>query len=430
MNRFFPAWTSFFAGRFFKTKRKEKGQASSILSVLGLSIGIMALISVIGVMNGFQQNFIDNILDIGSFHIQIRSEKIDDKLLNEIRSSKLVTSVMESGDVDTLISSPYSDSQGVSIKLVPKGFDQIDTSMTNAMELVQGSLTLDDSHSILLGQRLAYYLGVTVGDPVNLVIYKTSSRLSFGKETQEFTVRGTFKTGYLDYDAGLALISLDDGYQYFINPKQTYIGVKLINSNLDHTFIRNNQWDGVQISSWRDFNKSFFGALRMEKTMMLLLVGLIFLVVGFNIYHSMTRSVLERSEEIAILRAIGVVPKSIQGIFLWEGLLIGGMSALIGTGLGLFIGININEIFLLAENLSGIFTALINPLLIGLGQQAIEPLDFYSSGIFYTNGIPCHFHFGEVFFITLLGVSAAWIASYCAARKVSELQTMEILRNE
>ena len=103
------------------------------------------------------------------------------------------------------------------------------------------------------------------------------------------------------------------------------------------------------MESWRTYNKSFFDALFMEKLMMMVLVGLIFIVVGFNVYHSLRRSVHERMEEIAVLKAVGVPPGRIQAIFVLEGLIIGVSGALGGLVAGLLVAMNVNGVFALVE---------------------------------------------------------------------------------
>jgi len=427
-NKYFPTWTLYFARRFLNTKRKEKGHTSSLLSIAGVTIGIASLISVIGVMNGFQNNFINNILEVGSFHLQIQAPLKDD-LEEGLSQNKSIRSFSPSGDIETLIGSRFSDSRGVAIKGFPEDIFDRDPGLAKALTLIQGRLEIQEG-GILLGHRLAQSLGVTIGDQVTLVIYKTKSPLGFGRETKSFTLAGTFRTGYLDYDRGLGLISLEDARDYFLTEEQIYIGVKLKNPNHFKRLLQSALLRDLEVYSWKDFNKSFFGALRMEKLMMFFLIGLIFLVVGFNIHHNMTRSVLERSEEIAILRALGVTPPAIQGIFLWEGIIIGALSGFMGAALGLLLGNNINQVFVLSENIVNQLIVLINQVFGILRLPFIDSVDFYSSGLFYIDGIPCEFYFSEVFLITLLGVSSAWAASYFAARKVSELKTMEILRNE
>ena len=104
-----------------------------------------------------------------------------------------------------------------------------------------------------------------------------------------------------------------------------------------------------KIESWRDYNRAFFGALRTEKTVMMLLIGLIFLVVGVNIFHSMRRAVAERTEDIAVLKAMGAGPDELGRVFVIDGLAIGAGGALVGLVVGLLIAVNVNEVFSLVE---------------------------------------------------------------------------------
>jgi lipoprotein-releasing system permease protein len=179
--------------------------------------------------------------------------------------------------------------------------------------------------------------------------------------------------------------------------------------------------------SWRAFNRSIFGALRLEKTLMMLLVGLIFVVVGGNIYQSLRRSVVERTEEIAVLKALGAPPASIRTVFTLEGLLIGVLGGVIGVTLGLLVSENVNGVFALAEWTVNAVTGALQLLggAIGEGRFTI-----FSPAYFYITEVPTRAVLWETVGIFLFAMVSATAAAYFASFRVARIKPAEVLRNE
>jgi lipoprotein-releasing system permease protein len=188
---------------------------------------------------------------------------------------------------------------------------------------------------------------------------------------------------------------------------------------------------GWSVESWRRYNRSFFDALFMEKLMMMLLVGLIFVVVGFNVYHSLRRTVFEKMEEIAVLKAIGVPPLEIQGIFVLEGLLIGCAGAAAGLLLGLLLSVNIDAVFAVVETF-------VNAAL-AAGSAVLSPLfpveggggfSSFSPMYFYLTSVPSRVLPREAFLVVFFALLACGGAAWAASRAVSRFRPAEVLRNE
>jgi lipoprotein-releasing system permease protein len=170
------------------------------------------------------------------------------------------------------------------------------------------------------------------------------------------------------------------------------------------------------ITTWREFNRGIFGALRMEKSMMVFLVGLIFLVVAGNIYQLLKRSILERSEEIAILRAIGAGAGELRLVFVLEGWLIGVIGTVVGISLGLFISGTVNELFAILEWVTRT-----------LGDRGIR---VFSPAYFYIEEIPREIAPGELLAIAVGAIGVSVAAARWAAAAVVRVHPMELLRNE
>ncbi|MBN2444949.1 MAG: ABC transporter permease, partial [Spirochaetales bacterium] len=320
--------------RYFKETRRSKKTASSILSITGIAVGVMTLTSVIGVMNGFQLSFIEPILNIGSYHIQISNgPEIDEESLEAIRAI---------GDVTAIV--PFIESQALIegktaciVRGIPKNILASDPSFKNSFDLeyyeMPDEYTLNDEDSILIGNQLSLHTGLRKGDFVSVTTFG-------GNWSSKKRVTGIFQTWYYDIDKTWVFVSLETAKEFYkdeITPPLVY-GVKIKNRFSDGAVlhkIKNILKKGYTITSWREFNRNFFGALLMEKILMMVLVGLIFIVVGFNIFHSLKRSVYERREEIALLKALGASPGSIKNIFIFEGVLIGILGCIFGILLGL-----------------------------------------------------------------------------------------------
>jgi lipoprotein-releasing system permease protein len=188
---------------------------------------------------------------------------------------------------------------------------------------------------------------------------------------------------------------------------------------------------GFSVESWRTYNKAFFDALFMEKLMMMVLVGLIFLVVGFNVYHSLRRSVFERMEEIGVLKAIGVPPGRIQAIFVLEGLFIGAAGAAAGLLAGLLLSVNVNEVFAGVERLVSWALGAVRLLTLPfVSNPAGARFRIFSPNVFYLSKIPSHVYLREAFMISAFAVVACAGAAWAASRAVSRFRPSEVLRYE
>ncbi|MCF6334662.1 MAG: FtsX-like permease family protein, partial [Spirochaetales bacterium] len=187
---------------------------------------------------------------------------------------------------------------------------------------------------------------------------------------------------------------------------------------------------GYSVISWREFNSSFFGALKTEKTAMLLVIGLIFIVVGVNIKHSLERSVVERREEIGIMISLGAAPGKIKTIFVIEGFLIGLAGSIIGLIFGLFITENINMLFSLFESTVSLFVNILQIIITPFSKEGLSPVSVFSGASFYISEVPVRVVYSELLFIFLFAVLSSTLAAYYASKMVSLYKPSEVLRYE
>lgn len=432
-------WVFFIAARYFRSKRKDKNLAPSALSVLGIAVGVMTLISVLAVMNGFQLGFIEDILEISSYHLRIEPEKgvISQNKLSELRQLGEVRAVLPFVDFQTLIQGTYSSLDACFIRGVPPNTPELDGGFIEQLNLAAGSFDLTEADTIVIGKEMANALGVGIGNTVQLVSLAGGSFSVLTPENMEFTITGIFQSGYYDFDKTLCFISLESANRFTDVQNQMTFGVKIYNRFQDRSVQRqikdiltfDEPANSVSIVSWREYNSSFFGALRTEKIIMMFLIGLIFVVVAVNIYHSLQRSVYERIEEISVLRATGASPLAVRSIFIIDGLFIGFLGGTIGLLSGLLISMNINEVFALTEAIINGGMTIIGKLLLPFMENS-ENFTLFSPRYYYLTEVPSQVLFREVLFIFLFSVFSSSAAAYSASKKITEIRPSEVLRYE
>lgn len=423
-------WISFISKRFSKVDRKGRSAVTSKLASLGICFGVMTLIVVMSIMNGFQMTFIDSILELSSYHIRITDLSVSEEMnLNDFcDNNKNVIYQVPFYDAQTLMAGNNGKESPALIRAIDPSAYEFDEGFKKEMVFRSGSFNLTGKNSIVLGSTLARKIGVRVGDLVNLFVLSGGDDVALFSTDRLFTVTGIFRSGYSVINESFAFINISDGIEYFGEGAERTYGLKLKNSNNDLQVVSalEKQFPEAEISSWRDYNKSFFGTLKMEKNMLLLLVALIFVVVGINIFNGMRRLVFERRSEIAVLSAIGASASDIKMIFIVRGLRTGLIGSFFGLILGLLISINSELVFSGASSilygLQYFLTALINP----------ENLIFVSENSAYAlyARIPARVFLSETIMIVMFGIISPLLASWAASKNILKLAVAEVLHYE
>ena len=431
-NSFFSKfkWIYEVSSRFARVDARGRSAVTSILATLGICFGVMTLTAVMSVMNGFQMSFIDSIMEVSSYHIRAADipPENEAQFLDYCNHNNSILSANPFYEAQTLMTDESGRESAAVIRAIDPFTCQNDAGFNKEMNMVGGSFDLSQDNYIVLGYTLARQLRVDVGETVNLLVLSGGSDVQLLSGDRNFIVKGLFKTGYSDINSSYCFINLQAGQNNFGKNAAKIYGIKLKNSSDDARVIsllaKNAPYAVCQ--SWRDYNKSFFGALRIEKNMLLLLVALIFVVVGINIYNGMRRLVFERRSEIAIFSAIGAENKDIKAIFILRGFTTGAIGAFFGVILGLFISVNTEFIFNMAARLmywlQYAFTAVFNHANLVYVQEN-------SSYAVYAN-IPARIFFREVVMIALFGVASPLFASWAASRNVLKMTIAEVLHHE
>ncbi len=428
-------WILFISSRYFKAKRKNRNLSTAFFSVAGIAIGVTAMIAILGVMNGFQMGFIDDILEINSFHIRINSSEkaVDPGFMAKIKKNREIKSVLPFIDLQSLGKGDFSDFRACTVRAVPINTPELDPDLLKYLGIIKGHFNLTNSNAVIIGSEYAKILDVGIGDEISFISMAGKSFSSLSPVEKPFVVKGIFRSGYYEYDSTMAFISMEAVPEIASGKELITYGIKLKNRYRDKqavSLLKDYEHSGMNIVSWREYNRSFFGALRMEKISMILIVGLIFLVVGVNIKHSLERAVYKHREDIGVLRSLGAVPGAVKTIFVAEGVLTGVAGGLAGVILGLTVTVNINNIFSffskLAVFLSSVFEFVFSPFL----QTTGISLQLFSPVYFYIREVPVKILFHEVLFIFFFAILASTGAAYSASSKISEFNPAEILRYE
>ncbi len=332
----------------------------SFISVFGVALGITVIITVLSVMSGFQHEIKDRILSMTA-HATVF------ELGGKLQDWQKIERMLQSNPV-IKGTAPYVQGQGMIIKgkqvtgAMLSGIDpQLEHNVSRIGEHIL-DVNLDALHTgefgILLGSDLANYLGVKVGDKITVITPEaTVTPAGILPKFRRFTMVGSYSVGMPQYDRNTAAIHIEDAKRLFrLGGSVTGLRLKLEDLFEAPTITRDlrGQLGGKYwVTDWTHYNRNFFRALKMEKTMMLIIMILIVAVAAFNIVSMLVMVVTDKRSDIAILRTLGVTPKSIMGIFIVQGTIIGLAGTALGTIGGVSLALNLKNIVRSIEDFFG-----------------------------------------------------------------------------
>jgi len=410
----------FFVGlRYLRAKRRNHFISFiSVTSVLGITVGVAALITVMSVMNGFEKELRDRILGMVS-HASITSYggRVDDweSLREEIR-----------GDERVLGSAPFIEREGM---LARQG--QLTGGMIRGIlpaeepavsdvgnEMLEGQLDnlAAGEYRVILGSELARSLRVSVGDQVFLIVPEGNVTVAgFRPRMRRFDVVGLFEVGMYEYDRSHAFIHMEDARTLYRFDEGQVGGIRL---QLDDMFeapavardIAASLGSGYFVRDWTRQHANFFAALQIEKTVMFIILFLIVAVAAFNIISTLVMVVNDKRSDIAVLRTIGTSPASVMGIFIVQGTVIGIVGTLVGVGLGVALASNVEVIV---------------PWL----EDAFNT-EFLPADVYYISDLPSDLQWSDVTRISGLAFVLSVLSTIYPAWRASRTQPAEALRYE
>ncbi len=419
-------WILFSAKRLTASRAKDGSAVPAIFSIAGLSFGVMVLIVILSVMNGLQGGFITALLELSSAHVRLTGTRTELEKVAAIGSKE---SFVIFSETQALVRSNYNSQQAVSIHVVPTDILSKDAGLKNTITMPQGSFDISEENTGVIGYGLAQLLSVNVGDTISILVASGSKKTELFPKHADIRITGLFKSGFYEIDSSFCYISTKTGAALLGSPEEVNAAVKFKNPEHDIQYITEIKqvFPTLHAESWRSYNHSFFGALKIEKNLMLILITLIFVVVAVNIHNGMRRAIHQRREDIAVLNSLGASKKRIQAIFVLQGAGVGVLGAIIGTTLGVLASLYINEVFAVLE---AIVTGLLTLIAYIRSLGASEQFRVFNPHYFYMETIPSNIVFSEVLYIFLFALASAMFAAYSASKKLLALKPSEVLRYE
>ena len=402
------------------TRARRRNQFISFISLMatvGIVLGVMALITVLSVMNGFGNDLRNRILGAVS-HVSISASQgplRDWK--NVIEQTKNLNSVEGVA--------PYVEGQGMLVSelasrgAIVRGIDPVAETRVAEFHNKMSSGVLANlkpgEYGIIVGSEIAWRLGLEPGNYVSVLSSRTQiTPAGILPRYKRFKVVGVFEMGISDYDGSLALIHINDAQRLY----QTGNGVSGVRLRLDDLFnapalaadLQSRFGDRYSVSDWTRENASFFRALRIEKTAMFIIMMLVVAVAAFNIVSMLVMLVTDKEGDIAILRTLGMSPGSVMGVFVVHGAILGVLGTVVGASTGVLLTLNINGVVHFFEAL--------------LGAR------LFTADIYYNTGLNPDLRWFDVAVITVASLLLTVGATFYPARRAAGVNPAQALHYE
>ena len=398
--------------RFLKA-RKNDGflNVISIFSFIGIGLGVAVLIIVMSVMNGFRTELINKIVGFNA-HITVKPYENSINLDNIDENTQTISKDLILSNSGEAIIIKKNISKGILLR----GYKSNDFSKLKIFdnELFIGNNKVLSKNNISIGKELSFTLGLDIGDSITVMS-------SVGVETiignlpkqKTFIVSSIFESGLIDFDNNVSFINLETLEDFFsLDEKNRNLEIYLNNpQNIEHqkTIVQKN-FSNEFVYDWSDMNKSLFSALKVERNVMFIILSLIIIVAAFNIISGLTILVKNKTREIAILKSMGVLNKSIIKIFFLIGMIIGTSATIFGIFLGVAFSVYI-------ENLRQILSTIFN-------------VSLFPEEIYFLSTMPSEINLFSIFIISLCSITITIVVSIFPALKAANLDLIKALKYE
>ncbi len=387
------------------------------VSMLGIALGVAALIIVLSVMNGFQKEVRDRMLGVIS-HIEVFApggSALPDlaQTLAEVRQNPQVVGAAPFIAAQALLARG-EDMKGVLVRGIDPALEGNVTDLAAQLKDSVFPKLISGEFGVVLGGELARAMGVRTGDTVTLIAPSGQvTPAGVVPRLKQMTVVGTFDSGHFEFDSALVLMHQDDAGRIFRLEGPTGIRVKLQNLHLARqvaTQLVGSLSGDLLVRDWTRQNRTWFAAVQLEKRMMFIILTLIVAVAAFNLVSTLVMTVTDKRADIAILRTLGVSPASIMGVFMVQGAMVGVIGTLSGLALGLGVAFNIDVIV---------------PALERLLNASFLPRDIY-----LISRMPSEPQYADIMPIAVISLVLAFLATLYPSWRASRVNPAEALRYE
>lgn len=414
---------SLFVGLRYVRARSHKFFVSFITwtSLAGVCVGVAALIVILSVMNGFEGDLRQRLLSLDADARVVSTDGAGTTALGSEHLRAVAQSV--SGSPGVVGVAPYAQVQALAVRtpeMLPvqlRGIDpEAEPSVTRIVKAITAGSLSDlkaGSDNVIIGEVIAEELGLARGDSLTLLIPTVTGGVPAPK-LRQFKVAGVFEVGLSDSDATLAFANISDvralgpsaqGDQGLRVRYRDALGAPAFSASL-----RKRLPQGLAVIDWTQDNADYFRAIRIEKTMMSLILLLIVAVAAFNIVAMLVMVVTDKRTDIAILRTFGASPRRVMGVFLTQGLVIGWLGVALGVALGLALAFNVGTIVPFLQNTFG--------------------FQIFSSSVYYITSVPSIVRWGNVAAISVAALILTAAATVYPAVRASRTAPAEALRYE
>ena len=414
-----PSYELFIGLRYTRAKRRNHYISFiSLSSLLGITLGMTALITVMSVMNGFQKEIRTRILGVAS-HIQVSG--VNEKLADW---QGVASEAIKHPQVEA--AAPYVSAQGmVSFNQVVRGVlvrgvlpSAEDKVADFSRMMISGELNnlVPGEFGIVIGAQLSQSLGASEGDKIVLISPQGQmTPVGILPRLKQFTITGIFKAGHFEYDSTLVLIHMADAQKLYRMESTRVSGVRL---KLQDLFQAKQVVQELVpmisattfISDWTSQHANYFRAIQIEKRMLSLILALLILVAAFNIVSTLVMAVTDKQPDIAILRTLGASPRSIMKIFIIQGTLIGVFGTILGVLGGVLLAFNVDSVIAFIEYL---FT-----------------VQFLSREVYYISEVPSDPHLVDIVTVAIFSFGLTILATIYPSYRASKVNPAEALRYE
>ena len=399
--------------RYLKTRKKDGFlNIISIFSFIGISLGVAVLIIVMSVMNGFRSELINKIVGFNShatiqpYDTPIEQKKLNDNYLQLVSKNLIFTNSGES----IVIHKEYTKG------LILRGYNEKDFNKLGVVKNknFKGNINNLTENFISIGKELSFDLNLNIGDKIMLMSSSGIETIIGSLPKQKlFIINSVFDSGLTDFDQNVAFINLKTLERFFsLNEEDRKLeiyfkdpsNIEVLKKNIEKIFNENH------VYTWSDMNNSLFSALKVERNVMFIILSLIIVVAAFNIISGLTILVKNKTREIAILKSIGVLNKSIIKIFLLIGVIIGTTATFFGIFLGVIFSLYI-------ENFRSFLSEVFN-------------VSLFPEEIYFLSKMPSEINFNSIFLISVCSICITILVSIYPAIKAAKLDPVKGLKYE